>query len=138
MFDLYEMTAFPVSFPSKLLGIYTSRDDLIRDLKLTMSEAETLLDGDVIRDKYFLMPTAKLNRILDIGDIVATNPEGLKEREIAEVKRMTLTAVKQTIRRAKVKLKINKLKTCLCEIVERQRFDDYSLTSECSSMFTSQ
>lgn len=137
MFDLYMYPRWPVPCERELKGVYTSKEDLIRDLNLTKSELERLLNGEVIRDLYELELSAKVVRELEIDKIAAAYPEGLKEFEIAEVLNMTENAVTKTLTRFKQRLlKANQLKTFLLTIREYRQTRDGITGYHCSGSIT--
>ena len=139
MFELYMHPSWPAPFPHKLLGIYNDEETLIRDFQLTKGEVDSLLDGEVIRDRYSLCLAPETLRRLVIDDIRAANPDGLKEREIAVIEDMTLSAVKQVIHRAKEKIRSDRrLKETYYdyECVKHQRASGYTLDSKSTAKFS--
>jgi|GEM_PF-6301008 len=110
MFDLYELIQYPAPFPRRLVGVYTEPEALIRDLCLTKSELDDLIDGNVIckqsnRDRYYELELSPLvMRKLEIEHMASMNPDGLNETEIADMTSVKRASVCLCLQRAYTRL----------------------------------
>lgn len=102
MFELYTLPQFPVPFPKNLAGYYSSEKQLIKDLRLTAGELDALLDGKVVREKYILEYSPEFINMITHGKRIL--PEGLLEREIAEILNCSVNSICKAIERVKKKL----------------------------------
>lgn len=137
MFDLYELPAWPVPFPRNLVGVYTSAEQLIRDLSLTKSEVEMLIDEEVIckdDNKYYQMELSpKVMRELETCAIADEFSDGLTEAAIAEMDDVSVSAIKMSLSRALDRLAVKgTLKPFLQNISKYRQMKNYSLSTECT------
>jgi hypothetical protein len=133
-FELYEIPRWPVPYPQNLLGIYSSREELIRDFHFTHSELEALLDGEVVREKYVLEMLPEVMQNLVREDLLTKyGKRELTAAEIAFELDMSVSAVKQIIHRFKVKQQGNrKFQMSLHALVEHRRSREYSSETKSS------
>lgn len=137
LFELYELPMWPAPFPRKLLGVYSDYDDLIRDFSLTHSEIEALIDGEIVKEKLQLEIAPEFLRELIIDDINNFGYDRLREQDVAEIVDMSHSAVRQTVRRFKLKQKKNRVLQCtLFELCENKSTSNYLLQTKCSLKYS--
>lgn len=107
MFQILEMTRYPVPFPQKLVGEFASPGEAMKKLKWTRDEMERALQGRVVRDRYVLEWAPEFLRKLAVDSMVEDYPDGASLDEIALLLNLSVEGAKSRLNRALRKLRAN-------------------------------
>lgn len=105
MFQIVEMTRYPLPFPQQSVGEFQSPSEAMKTLGWTLDEMHAALQGEVVRDRFMLEWTPKFMRDLAVDALVRDYPDGATLEEIALLLNLSVEGAKSRLNRALKKLR---------------------------------
>lgn len=105
MLQILEMTRYPVPFPQKTVGEYSSPEEAMAKLGWSREEMRLALEGQIVRERFVLEWMPKYLQRLMIDAQVQEYPDGAEKEEISLILGIGVEGVKSRLSRALEKLR---------------------------------